>query len=221
MNALQILFVLVYLSLLIAYFFSETSGNFKRRAVNKIVMASLFMLLGGYWFFEKGYAAGWGYIALIALFFSWLGDVLLLWSFVRGGVSFSIGNLLFIAYLILSMRESGVGLGNIWWCLLLFALLLFVILLCLKKKWISFGSMTPVLVGYMTSTTGHGCLGLGLAFAAPSAHTLLLGLGLALFMISDYFLMAHRFKKSKRWILRLNSGTYFTGMMLVALSFSV
>ncbi len=39
-----ILFILVYMTLLISYLFSETSGNFRRRAVNKIVLASLFAL---------------------------------------------------------------------------------------------------------------------------------------------------------------------------------
>ena len=45
---LRCAFIIAYLTVLCLYFFSETSGNFKRRAVNKIALAVLF----------EGYAVG-------------------------------------------------------------------------------------------------------------------------------------------------------------------
>ena len=47
---------------------------------------------------------------------------------------------------------------------------------------------------------------------------MLFGIGLGLFMISDYFLMIYKFKYHKNWILRCNSGTYFIGLLMVVLS---
>lgn len=43
MNRFLFLFLCVYLPVLIAYFFSETSGNFKCRAANKPLLAALSM----------------------------------------------------------------------------------------------------------------------------------------------------------------------------------
>lgn len=219
MVTFRIVFIIVYLVLLGAYFFSETSGNFHRRAVNKIIMASLFLVCGTIWFFWKGYS-GWRLMVLPALFFAWLGDVLLLWSFFRGGVSFMIGNVFFIIYETLLMKEAGVAFARIWWCVLLFLLLWSLVCVLARRKWIDFKQLEPALLLYMATVTAHGTLGLGLASTVPGMHALLLGIGLAFFMISDYFLMTYKFKYHRNAILRCNSGTYFFGMLLVALSFS-
>lgn len=219
MDYFRIGFILVYSAVLIAYFFSETSGNFRRRAVNKIVMASMFLVFGTIWFLMNGYS-GWQVVALFGLFFAWLGDVLLLWSFSKGGVSFMIGNVFFILYEILLLKEAGVAFAKLWWCVLLFLTLSIMVAVLATRKWIDFGKLELPLILYMATTTGHGTLGLGLAASVPGIHPLLLGIGLALFMVSDYFLMAHKFKYHRDAVLRCNSGTYFLGMLLVALSFS-
>jgi hypothetical protein len=219
MTLFRIGFVIIYLVFLVAYFFSETSGNFKRRAINKIIMASLFLVCGSIWFFMKG-NTDWHFLALFGLFFAWLGDVLLLWSFSKGGVSFSIGNLFFIAYLALLLKEAGVAFSMIWWVVILFVALFGLVCVLIARKWIDFGKLTLPLIFYMATTAGHGTLGVGLAATVAGTSALLSGIGLALFMISDYFLMTYKFKYPKNWILRCNSGTYFIGMLLVALSFS-
>lgn len=219
MDLFRAAFIIVYLALLGAYFFSETSGDFRRRAVNKIIMASLFLVCGTIWFFWKGYS-GWRLVVLPALFFAWLGDVLLLWSFSKGGVSFMVGNVFFILYETLLMKEAGIPFARIWWCGLLFLGLWSMVVVLAKRKWIDFKKYEPTLILYMATVTGHGTLGLGLAANVPGLHALLLGIGLAFFMVSDYFLMTYKFKYHKNAILRCNSGTYFFGMLLVALSFS-
>ena len=107
---LRCAFIIAYLTVLCLYFFSETSGNFKRRAVNKIALAVLF----------EGYAVG-AYllhsplfsmrmILPIGLFFAFLGDIFLLWNFVRGGICFSIGNLCLLLYEAMLMRYLNVSL---------------------------------------------------------------------------------------------------------------
>ena len=89
-----------------------------------------------------------------------------------------------------------------------------------RRKWIDFGRQEKLILPYLATVTGHGVLGLGLVALTRGMHPLLLGSGLALFMISDYFLMAYKFKCPRNAVLRFNSGTYFLGMLLVALSFS-
>lgn len=44
MSIPMIVFVVAYVAVTIAYLFSETSGNFKRRAINKIFLASMFLI---------------------------------------------------------------------------------------------------------------------------------------------------------------------------------
>ena len=64
-------------------------------------------------------------------------------------------------------------------------------------------------------------MGLLSAILLPGAHNLLLGIGLGLFMVSDYFLVVYKYKTKRKRALRTNTACYFLGMMLVALSFSV
>ncbi|HEY9088994.1 MAG TPA: lysoplasmalogenase family protein [Anaerolineaceae bacterium] len=211
--------ILVYLPTLLAYFFTETSRNFRRRAVNKILLATLFLGAGTAWFLTNGYS-GWRYLGLCGLILAWLGDVVLLWSFTRGGACFAASNIFFILYEVLWLKESDVTPGAAWWLGLVFLTLMLVMMGLSRRKWIDFGRQEKLILPYLATVTGHGVLGLGLVALTRGMHPLLLGSGLALFMISDYFLMAYKFKCPRNAVLRFNSGTYFLGMLLVALSFS-
>lgn len=219
MAFLRLGLILIYLPTLLAYFFTETSQNFRRRAVNKILLATLFMGAGTAWFLTNGYS-GWRYLGLCGLIFAWLGDVVLLWSFTRGGVCFAVSNIFFILYESLLLSESGVASRAVWWLGLVFLALMLLVVGLSWRKWIDFGRQKKLILPYLATVTGHGVLGLGLVTLTQGMHPLLLGSGLALFMISDYFLMAYKFKYQRNAVLRFNSGTYFLGMLLVALSFS-
>lgn len=219
MTKIRIAFIVVYLALLICYFFSEVGPRFSRRALNKIAMATLFYSFGTVWFLLSD-REGWNYLALVGLTFSWLGDILLLWSFIKGGVSFSVGNLFLLAYEIFLLRQARVPFGRVAVFPVLFAALAVFVFLAAKKLNKRLAKLRIPLIAYMLSSTAHGVFGICLAATVPGLHPLLFGVGLALFMISDYFLMAHKFVSDRKLILRLNSGTYFVGMMLVALSFS-
>ena len=70
--------------------------------------------------------------------------------------------------------------------------------------------------------SGHTQIVLGVSGGlGRSLVPLLLGIGLTLFMVSDYFLVVYKYKTKRKRTLRLNTSCYFLGMMLVALSFSV
>lgn len=221
MNAAQIIFVICYTALLISYFFAETSGNFTRRAVNKIVMASAFF---GYFIVETvrhDYdISGVHTILIAAFFFAWLGDVLLLWSFTKGGVSFMASNILFFAYLVLLALRSGLRFGDVWWSLLILVALVGTVAALYFTKKIDFGKVGSLMLLYLLTVTMHGSLSIAMMSKLRLTRMLLLGGGLTLFMISDYFLITNKFIHKRNWVLRCNSGTYFIGMLLAAVSMS-
>lgn len=221
MDLARIIFCLAYLVVLVCYFFSETSGNHKRRVVNKCIMATMFL---GYFLYESFRNGYWDQplfiLCVIAFFFSWLGDVLLLFSFMYGGISFMVGNLFFQAYLIAVAVQNGVAFGQVWWAIALFVIVSSVFYILHFTKKVDFKKTGILMPVYVTTVTGHGMLSIAVAAAIGGVHMILLSMGLVLFMISDYFLTVHKFVSHKNWILRCNSGTYFTGMLLAAVSFT-
>lgn len=215
------IFAVLYLVTLCCYFFSETSGNFKRRAINKIILASEFLLFAIVVYFTKYPPNTYHAVLMLAIAFSWAGDVLLLFSFVKGGVPFSIGNILFVVYMVLYMDKLGVPFARVWWCIPLFIVMWGTLHALTMKGWLN-GKHKVGFARYCLSSTAHGCLGVAFAAACPTPRVLLLGAGLMLFTISDYFLALHNFKAPQsKTILRLNSGTYFIGLLLIVLSLTI
>lgn len=214
-------FVIPYLCLLGLYLFMETGDSLRRRAINKIILSSLFLFFGQFWFWTNGYAHGWAFLALVGLFYACMGDALLLFSFGAGGAAFFIANLCFIGYTFCTLYSGGALLAALPWLgigLLIFFGLFFG---ALRSKWIDFGGMNVLAFFYLLSVTLHALMGLFAAALLPSNHHLLLGSGLGLFMVSDYFLVVYKYKTKRKRTLRTNTACYFLGMMLVALSFSV
>lgn len=205
-------FIIIYLITMVNYFFSETSGNFKRRAINKILLASMFLLFSIYGFIYNQSEIN--IFLLIAIIFSFLGDVLLLFSFNVGGMAFIIGNICFSIYLLVIYYNKGLLL---WPFIFLFGIFYGFYLYLLKSGYLNLGNK-KIFSLYMASIVAHGCLGLLLTLHNIFAVHSVLGCGLTLFMLSDFFLASHYFHdKNNKWILISNSGCYFTGMMLVAL----
>lgn len=218
---MRTVFVIAYLALLGLYLFVETGDSFRRRAVNKILLSSLFLFFGQFWFWTNGYAHGWAFLALVGLFYTCMGDALLLFSFGAGGAAFAVANLCFIGYTLCTLHQGGMLSKALPWLgvglLLFFGLFLW----ATRTRWIDLGDKTGLALFYMLTVTLHGLMGLLSAILLPGAHNLLLGIGLALFMVSDYFLVVYKYKSKRKRTLRTNTACYFLGMMLVALSFSV
>lgn len=221
-----IVFIIAYLIALVSYFFSETSGNFKRRAINKILMATMFI---GYATVEMFHFSQWGdkltVEALIGMFFAYIGDILLLWSFSKGGIAFGIGNVILFCYMVKYLIANGVAFSSFWWFLIIYAVLVGTFCILWFKGWYDYKekpAMKPVFPLYIGTVSLHGTISIAaLALLPFSPRVALFCAGMILYMISDYFISLHKFKfKESKAILRLNSGTYFLGLMLAAVSFS-
>jgi uncharacterized membrane protein YhhN len=219
MTATLILFSILYLGGLIAYFFSETSGNYERRVVNKCFLAGMFLAIGWGGLIESAAFDAVGILLAFGLLFSALGDVLLLKSFTFGGISFGVGNvILFLSYLFY-LKGKGIPFSSYWWFLIILVLFIAVWMYLEKSKWIQFGKYGINMHLYLFSVMLHGTLSIAGLFFLHDPKSVLLFVGSILFMISDWFISLHKFKyKESKWVLRTNSGTYFLGLLLIALS---
>ncbi len=219
MNIFTSIFILLYIGCLIAYFFSETSGNFKRRAINKIILASMFFIYGLIAYSLNYDLLSYHLVLLLGITFAFLGDVFLLFSFSRGGIFFMTSNITIFIYEIISIINYNIPFINIWY----FIPLLLIIwgsffTINLKGKIDLKDKKIPILT-YIFTVTLHATLSIPIAIYVNNIAYYMLSIGLILFMISDYFLIPHKFKcPDKKWVLRCNSGFYFIGLLLVVLS---
>ncbi|MDI9540808.1 MAG: lysoplasmalogenase family protein [Bacillota bacterium] len=214
MKTYQYIFITIYLPLLVMYLFSKTSDNFKRRAINKITLASLYLLCGLYAFFLKEKSIPLT-ILMVAITCSYLGDVILLWSFKKGGYAFMSGNILYCIYLFIIHYRY-----HLWQLIIVavFILLLYSLYRYFVKAGIlDLGGMEAFNM-YMVSVISQGVMGTVMATFTTIDTNKVLGVGLLLFMISDFFISFQNFyDKESKLIKRCNSITYFTGMMLIAI----
>ncbi len=223
MTVPMLIFVIVYMAMTVAYLFSETSGVFKRRAINKIALASLFLIYAIVETIRLGNPYGaWQLLLLAGIVFCYIGDVWLLWSFTKGGIAFSIGNVIIFIAVNIYLSMKGIAFSSYWFFLLIFAVLIGGFMYLVKAGWFDMNEgMKKKFPLYIISVTLHGTLSIAGLFFLHDTKSVLLFVGLILFMISDYFISLHKFKyKESKAILRCNSFSYFTGLMLAALSFS-
>ena len=220
MKLWQIIYSIVYGLMVVAYIFTSTGKNFKLRATNKIAMSASFLTLAFVCFFlnDDLMFNSWRYLALLAIFLCFLGDVLLLNSFSKGGLAFSLGNLTFFAYLICYVANAKVSFLHLVWFVVPV-----VVLVLIDRKFILYKIKKPSLklkcAGYLTTVILHGFFSLAVVLVYPTIETILLAIGLVLFMISDHFLLSGKFvffgKKLPQVGVTL---TYYPALWLVALS---
>lgn len=221
MTTAMIIFIIAYMAVTVAYLFSETSGVFKRRAINKIFLASMFLVYAIVETVNHGDFSELPILFLVGIFFSWVGDVGLLWSFSKGGAAFAAGNVILFIYEIKYVTEHGFAFSEYWWFLIIFALLLGMFISLQQIGWLELGKMKAKFTVYICTVTLHGTLGIAGLILLHDVKSILLCAGLLLFMVSDYFITLHKFKyKESKAILRCNSFTYFTGLLLAVLSIS-
>jgi len=215
------LFIVVYLLALCCYFYTRTGNNIKYRAINKYIMATMYLVFAIVVFFQRYRFASYQTLLMAALLFAYFGDIFLVFDFGRGGDFFLAGNICFILYEQIVMVDHGFTIRHFWWSFLLTGLVLGAFIYACSK-WpnkIVMGKMRWPMTWYLSTILTHGMTGLAMAVLLPGTNFMVMGIGSVLFMISDMVLTAYRFIfKNNKWLIRLNSLTYFTGLLLIVIS---
>ena len=220
MNPGIIAFIVVYCLVLCCYFYTETTGNLKLRAPNKIILALMFFIFGTYMVFHNGGISP--YLFTAALFLAMLGDIFLLFSYNRGGDFFLAGNICFVTYQVMLLTTNGCHANTFWWVFLVIPALGFTFFFLFKKfpNFFKMGKMKWPMLFYLSSIIANGVFGIAVIAYLPEYF--LLGLGLFIFMLSDFDITFHKFVcPDNKWVLRLNSALYFVGMLIVVLNFAL
>jgi uncharacterized membrane protein YhhN len=217
----MIVFIAIYLIALCCYFKTRTSDNIKYRAINKYIMATMYLVLAIVTFLTKYEFASYQTLLMAALIFAWLGDVFLVFDFGRGGDFFLAGNICFILYEQIVMVDHGYGFKDFAWTFIAAAVILgaFIIACGSMPDKIKIGKMRWPMTFYLSTIILHGMTGLAMALLLPGTNFVMMGIGSLLFMASDMILTAYRFVfNNNKWLIRANSLTYFTGLLLIVLS---
>lgn len=219
MITLITIYLLIYLALTVAYMFVKTGDNFKLRIGNKVILSLMFSVFGVYTIGKAGFPDSSAIILACMLVFATIGDILLLFDFVKGGAFFGTGNILLAIYNIMYLGNRGFSVGKYWFFILFFAILWGGITTMANTGRLPLGKMKIPFCGYLITVTLHASLSIAGLFLLHDARSVLLFLGSIMFMISDYMLAFHDFKyKDKKWISRISTLFYFPGLMLVSLT---
>lgn len=217
----MIVFSIIYCLFLCGYFVTRVGKNIKARAINKYIMATMYMVYAIVQY-QLGYGLGTiETILMLALFLAYLGDIFLVFDLNRGGDFFLAGNVAFVVYYLALFNANGLTFGNYWFVLVAWLVIYGAFVVCsnLFPKVFKFGKMKGSMTFYLASIMLHGMFGLGAMILIPSTAAFVCGLGSLMFMISDCILTVDKFViVGNKWITRSNSFFYFIGLLLIALS---
>lgn len=192
---MKYLFLLVFAVSSIVHLYASVKKNKKLRAATKpFILIGLFV----YYCFAAEPVRP---IVLAAIFFSWLGDVLLIpegvkW-FTAGGISFMVSHLCFAcAY----MRRVDFSVIPLWAVLLIAAVYAVAVTLVFKglRPHLPKGLFWPMML-YLFINGINNCTALYQLISLPCHATAVIYLGAILFFCSDSILFYVRFKKDTRW----------------------
>ncbi|MBO7677199.1 MAG: hypothetical protein J6S49_06770 [Erysipelotrichaceae bacterium] len=214
-------FIIIYLAALGCYLFSRNGESKLLRALNKYLMAGMYLGLSIYVFFKKYDFVSYQTLLQVALFLAFLGDVFLVFDFGRGGDFFLSGNVCFIVYEQIVLVANGYKLKDFFWIYIVAGLMLtaFILACQYKPDVFKLGKMRWPMTFYLSSIMTHGISGLALVLMLPGTNFVMMGIGSLLFMISDLILTSYKFVFNNNiWLIRANSITYFIGMLLIVLA---
>ncbi len=220
MNTGVIVFIVVYAAALFAYFVTRVGKKLLPRAINKTILALMYLVFAIVVFQRNGFG-GHYYVLMAALFLAFLGDLFLIFDFNRGGAIFLAANICFSTFYLASLEYNCVPFLNFFWVFIVWAALVATLATLFFKlpKVFKMGSKRIPMTSYLSSITLHGLLGLASLICIGGQAYILMGIGSLLFMTSDYILTVDRFVIQKNpWIVRSNSLTYFSGLLLIVLS---
>ncbi len=209
---MTVLFLAVFIISTAIHLYGSIKQNRLMRNITKpFLLASLF----GFYYFTAGRVLP---AVLLALFFSWLGDVLLMPSgvkwFTAGGIAFMISHIFFIIGYSSDIDFSAQHLAITILLGVLFAGLVAYIFSKLKP-YLPKALFYPMFL-YLLINGTMNCFAVFRMLSVPSASTVITCLGAVLFFISDSTLFFVRFKKDGRlkthfWVML----TYSIGELMI------
>lgn len=217
----MIVFIVIYLIALFCYFFTRTSETKKYRAVNKYLMATMYLVYAIYHIARRQPFASYHTMLILALIMAWLGDIFLVFDFGRGGDFFLAGNVGFTLYEMMVMSDHGLTFRQYGWVFAVVAVMLGCFIFACSKwpQKFKLGKMRWPMTFYLSSIYTHGITGLFMALLLPGTPYQIMGIGSFLFMVSDIILTLYNYVFGEnKWLVRANSLTYFVGLLLIALA---
>ena len=212
-----ITFIIIYILTLTSYIFFKLKGNFKKRAINKIILSALFVLLALIGFFLNYSLLNIEFIKILAIISAFVGDILFLFSFKKGGISFLLANIFLILYLSYSLWINHACMLNVVISLSIFIIMYIFYIYISKKFNFNMGNNRNAIYIYLLFVTLSASLATSLFITNPFNYYLT-SIGIILFMLSDYVLMTYKFKYNNKYLIILNSITYFIGYLLISIS---
>ncbi len=206
---------------MLCYLFTRVSGDRKQRAANKYIMSTMYLGFAVFVFFRRYSFVSYHTLLMTALLFAWLGDFFLVFDFGRGGDYFLSANICFAVYEQIILVDNGHSWKEYVWAFAAAAALIGAFIYACGR-WphiFKLGKMRWPMTFYLSSIFTHGMIGLAMASLMPGTGYMMMGIGSILFMISDMILVTYNFILGKnKWLIRANSITYFTGLLLIVLS---
>ncbi len=224
-TALELTLTGIYLVNFMAYMFTTSLGESKVRGANKILLAGSYLLIGVLLFIQNRHFDSIDILLLLAIGFTFIGDVLLLFVFNIGALFFTFGNLCLFAHDILLLEITlDLHYSQYWWFILVYVALLggYMILERFNTHFRIPKKDRLKAFGYLALVSLHGSLGICMYFITDYKPALLLGIGSLMFTLSDYVLCSYKYSINHEIsVHKLNTFLYFGGIILITWSFCV
>lgn len=128
-----IIFIVLYALVLCCYFITRVGKNIKYRAINKYIMATMYLILAFVGFSLRHEVSSYHIILIGALVLAWLGDIFLVFDLGRGGDFFMAANICFFIYGISVLYDNSYTFSFFWWVLLITFVMLTTFIILYQK----------------------------------------------------------------------------------------
>ena len=204
--------------------FTTSLGEHKARGINKILLASFYLILAIVLFIENREFNSFNIIILVAITATFVGDIVLMFHFNLGALFFTIGNLSLFAYDFCLLESLGVHFSAYWWFIIVYVVMVggYMILERFNTHFKIDKKDRLKAFGYLAMVTLHGSIGTTMYFVTDNRSAILLGFGTILFMLSDYVLCSYKYSfNHESSVHKLNTFLYFAGILLITWSIYV
>ena len=204
--------------------FTTSLGEHKARGINKLLLASFYLILAIVLFIENREFNSFNILILVAITATFVGDIVLMFHFNLGALFFTIGNLSLFAYDFCLLESLGVHFSAYWWFIIVYVVMVggYMILERFNTHFKIDKKDRLKAFGYLAMVTLHGSIGTTMYFVTDNRSAILLGFGTILFMLSDYVLCSYKYSfNHESSVHKLNTFLYFAGILLITWSIYV